>query len=68
KVESLEINLKQTKLTYGAAYTKLIKKVNMLENKVKSSQARRRARIIVSDDEDDLKDPSKQERKIDEIV
>ncbi|GKC55521.1 hypothetical protein Tco_1078266 [Tanacetum coccineum] len=64
KVESLETDLKQTKLTYGAAYTKVIKKVKKLENKVKSSQARRRARIIVSDD---LEDPSKQGRKIAEI-
>ncbi|GJS40831.1 xylulose kinase-1 [Tanacetum coccineum] len=67
KVESLETDLKQTKLTYGAAYTKLIKKVKKLENKVKSSQARKRARITVSDDEDDLEDPSKQGRKIVEI-
>ncbi|GJW08937.1 hypothetical protein Tco_1571360 [Tanacetum coccineum] len=57
KVESLETDLKQTKLTYGAAYTKLIKKVKKLENKVKSNQARRRARIIGSDDEDDLESP-----------
>ncbi|GKB53133.1 hypothetical protein Tco_0903886, partial [Tanacetum coccineum] len=63
----LETDLKQTKLTYGAAYTKLIKKVKKLENKVKSSQARRRSRIIVSNDEDDLEDPSKQGRKIAEI-
>ncbi|GKC94874.1 hypothetical protein Tco_1160316, partial [Tanacetum coccineum] len=61
KVESLETDLKQTKLTYGAAYTKLIKKVKKLENIVKSSQARRRARIIVSDNEDDLEDHSKQD-------
>ncbi|GJV37138.1 hypothetical protein Tco_1409615 [Tanacetum coccineum] len=67
KVESLETNLKQTKLTYGAAYTKLIKKVKKLENKVKSNQARRRAIIVVSDDEEDLEDPTKQERKISEI-
>ncbi|GKC79256.1 hypothetical protein Tco_1130030, partial [Tanacetum coccineum] len=67
KVESLETDLKQTKLTYGAAYTKLIKKVKKLENKVKSNQARRRARIVVSDDEEDLEDPSKQGRKISEI-
>ncbi|GKC74219.1 hypothetical protein Tco_1120102 [Tanacetum coccineum] len=45
KVECLETDLKQTKLTYGAAYTKLIKKVKKLENKVKSNQARRRAII-----------------------
>ncbi|GJU85660.1 hypothetical protein Tco_1293206 [Tanacetum coccineum] len=45
KVDSLETDLKQTKLTYGAAYTKVIKKVKKLENKVKFNQARRRARI-----------------------
>ncbi|GJT11635.1 hypothetical protein Tco_0858677 [Tanacetum coccineum] len=64
KVESLETNLKQTKQLYGVAYTKLIKKVKKLEKTVKSSQARRRARIVVSDDEDNLVDPSKHERKI----
>ncbi|GJS10309.1 hypothetical protein Tco_0367105 [Tanacetum coccineum] len=67
KVESLETDLKQTKQIYGAAYTKLIKKVKKLEKIVKSNQARRRARIVVSDDEDDLEDPSKQGRKIAEI-
>ncbi|GJU72735.1 hypothetical protein Tco_1264140 [Tanacetum coccineum] len=67
KVESLETDLKQTKLTYGAAYIKLIKKVKKLENKVKSIQARRRARIIICNDEDDLEDPSKQGRKIAKI-
>ncbi|GJW78778.1 hypothetical protein Tco_0140460 [Tanacetum coccineum] len=64
KVESLESDLKQTKLTYGAAYTKLIMKVKKLENIIKSSKARRRVRLVVSEDEDDLEDPSKQGRKI----
>ncbi|GKC62360.1 hypothetical protein Tco_1094958 [Tanacetum coccineum] len=36
---------------YGAAYTKLIMKVKKLEKTVKTSQARRRAKIVVSDDE-----------------
>ncbi|GJT47371.1 hypothetical protein Tco_0956086 [Tanacetum coccineum] len=67
KVENLETNLKQTKQIYGAAYTKLIKKVKKLEKIVKSSQAIRKARIVISDDEDDLKDPSKQGRKIAKI-
>ncbi|GJW14822.1 hypothetical protein Tco_0018955 [Tanacetum coccineum] len=35
-----------------------------LENKIKSSKARRRVRLIVSEDEGDLEDPSKQARKI----
>ncbi|GJZ55788.1 hypothetical protein Tco_0610981 [Tanacetum coccineum] len=67
KVETLESNLKQTKLTYGAAYTKLIMKVKKLEHKVKSSKARRRVRLVVSEDEDELEDPSKQGRKISQI-
>ncbi|GJY22913.1 hypothetical protein Tco_0396571, partial [Tanacetum coccineum] len=67
KVDSLEADLKQTKQIYGAAFTKLIKKVKTLEKTVKSSQARRKARIVVSDDEEDLEDPSKQGRKIVEI-
>ncbi|GJU01047.1 hypothetical protein Tco_1111385 [Tanacetum coccineum] len=67
KMESLEIDLKQTKKLYGASYTRLIKKVKKLEKIVKSNQARRRAKIVVFGDEDDLEDPSKQGRKIDEI-
>ncbi|GKF43701.1 hypothetical protein Tco_0130253, partial [Tanacetum coccineum] len=50
----------QTKVTYGTAYTKLIKKVKKLEQKVQSNQARRRARIVISDEEEDVEDPSKQ--------
>ncbi|GKE58855.1 hypothetical protein Tco_1498040, partial [Tanacetum coccineum] len=67
KVESLQTDLKQTKQIYGTAYTKIIKKVKKLEKTVKYSQARRRARIIIFDDEDDLEDPSKQGRKIAKI-
>ncbi|GJT62843.1 hypothetical protein Tco_1006376 [Tanacetum coccineum] len=67
KVTSLEAELAQTKQTYGTALTKLIKKVKKLEQTVKSTQARRRFRIVVSDDEEGLEDPSKQGRKIIEI-
>ncbi|GKC47539.1 hypothetical protein Tco_1065261, partial [Tanacetum coccineum] len=67
KVKTFESDLKQTKLTYGAAYTKLIKKVKKLEHKVKSSKARRRVRLVVLEDEDELEDPSKQGRKISQI-
>ncbi|GKB73944.1 hypothetical protein Tco_0935356 [Tanacetum coccineum] len=66
KVESLETELKKIKQSYGAAFTKLIKKVKKLEQTVKTSQARRRTKIIASDDEEDLvaEDPSKQERSM----
>ncbi|GJY15717.1 hypothetical protein Tco_0386139 [Tanacetum coccineum] len=62
KVEGLEEDLKQTKKLYGNAYTKLILKVKKLEKTVKTSQARKRAKIVVSDDKEDEEDSSKQGR------
>ncbi|GJW26683.1 hypothetical protein Tco_0040494 [Tanacetum coccineum] len=64
RVVALETDLKQTKQIYGITFTKLIQKVKKLEKIVKSSQARRKARIVVSGDEEDLEDPSKQGRNI----
>ncbi|GJZ64164.1 hypothetical protein Tco_0620585 [Tanacetum coccineum] len=51
KVLALETDLQQTKKVYSTAVTKLIMKVKRLEKIVKSSKARRRAKIVVSDDE-----------------
>ncbi|GKC76014.1 hypothetical protein Tco_1126788, partial [Tanacetum coccineum] len=45
----------------------LSQKVKKLEQTVKTSQARRRAKIVVSDDEESSEDPSKQERMIEDI-
>ncbi|GJU80143.1 retrovirus-related pol polyprotein from transposon TNT 1-94 [Tanacetum coccineum] len=59
KVASLEQDLKQTKKVYSNAYTKLIMRVKKLEHQVKSRQPRRRARVVISDTEEDLEDPSK---------
>ncbi|GKA18620.1 hypothetical protein Tco_0698535 [Tanacetum coccineum] len=67
KVEDLQNYLKQTKLTYGAAYTKLILRVKKLEHKVKASKSRRRARVIISDNEEDVEDSYKQWRIIAKI-
>ncbi|GKA99505.1 hypothetical protein Tco_0827499 [Tanacetum coccineum] len=64
KVESLESKLKQTKQTYSTALTKLIKRVKKLKHTVKTSQARRRAKVVISDAEEDEEDPSKQERSL----
>ncbi|GJW95049.1 hypothetical protein Tco_0174721 [Tanacetum coccineum] len=50
-----------------ALCTKLSDRVKKLEKTVKSNQARRRAKIIVSDEEEDLEDSSKQGRMIEEI-
>ncbi|GJW34560.1 putative ribonuclease H-like domain-containing protein [Tanacetum coccineum] len=66
RVVALETDSQQTKKIYGTVFTKLIKKVKKLEKTFKSSQARRKAKIVVSNDED-LKDPFKQGMKIAEI-
>ncbi|GJR98752.1 hypothetical protein Tco_0270926 [Tanacetum coccineum] len=52
KVKSLESELKQTKQTYNAALTKVIKRVKKLEQTIKTRQARRRAKVVISDDEE----------------
>ncbi|GJT22053.1 hypothetical protein Tco_0891990 [Tanacetum coccineum] len=67
KIEILEADLKQTKQVYGTAYTKLIMKVKKLEKTDKTSHSRRRAKIVVLDDEEASEDSSKQGRMIEEI-
>ncbi|GJZ04902.1 hypothetical protein Tco_0538177, partial [Tanacetum coccineum] len=54
RVVSLETNLHQTKKVYGTAYTKLIKKVKRLEDKLNKSRRKRRlGRKIAQIDEDE---------------
>nr|GFA44892.1 hypothetical protein [Tanacetum cinerariifolium] len=67
RVLALKTDLRQTKKVYGIAYTKLIMKVKRLEKTIKSNQARRRTKIVVLDDEEDLEDSSKQGRMIEDI-
>nr|GEU82015.1 hypothetical protein [Tanacetum cinerariifolium] len=57
----------EAKKTYGAAFTELIKKVKKLEKTVKTSQARRRAKIVILDDDMVLEDSSKQGMMIEDI-
>ncbi|GJV19857.1 hypothetical protein Tco_1368877 [Tanacetum coccineum] len=64
KVESLESELKQTKQTYNAALTKLIKRLKKLEQTIKTSQARRRVKFLISDDEEAEEDPFNQGRSL----
>ncbi|GJU26962.1 hypothetical protein Tco_1165583 [Tanacetum coccineum] len=68
KCAALEINLRQTKKVYGVAFTRLIKKVKKLEKTVKTSQARRRSRVVIYDDNEELEDPSKQGRSMIEEI
>ncbi|GJX30551.1 hypothetical protein Tco_0238630 [Tanacetum coccineum] len=60
RIGVLEDDLKRTKKTYSAAFTKLIIRIKKLESKVKTGKARKRARVVLSEDEDD--DSSKQGR------
>ncbi|GKD78082.1 hypothetical protein Tco_1340703, partial [Tanacetum coccineum] len=64
RVTVLENDLKKTKQTYSTALIKLILRVKKLEKIVKTTKAKRRARIVVSEDEDAPEDSSKQRRKI----
>ncbi|GJV17400.1 hypothetical protein Tco_1362723 [Tanacetum coccineum] len=65
RIGVLEDDLKRTKQTYSAAFTKLILRIKKLESKVKTGKARKRARVVLSEDEED--DSSKQGRKISDI-
>ncbi|GJR60774.1 hypothetical protein Tco_1502936 [Tanacetum coccineum] len=67
RVEVLENDLQQKKMVYSSALTKLIMRVKKLEHTVKTRKPRRRAKVIISDTEEDLEDPSKQGRRIAEI-
>ncbi|GKB25525.1 hypothetical protein Tco_0864926 [Tanacetum coccineum] len=65
RIGVLEDDLKKTKLTYSAAVTKLILRVKKLEAKVKAGTARKRARVVLSEDDEDVEDDSsKQGRKL----
>ncbi|GKB55192.1 hypothetical protein Tco_0905945 [Tanacetum coccineum] len=54
-------------LSQGLTHLEVMRAVKKLEKTVKTNQARRRAKIVVSDDEEDLEDSSKQGRMIEEI-
>ncbi|GJW73717.1 hypothetical protein Tco_0133087 [Tanacetum coccineum] len=52
RIDRLEKDLQQTKKTYSTALTKLVLRVKKLEYKLKSGKARRKAKIVLSDDEE----------------
>ncbi|GJS70405.1 hypothetical protein Tco_0703246 [Tanacetum coccineum] len=65
KIGVLEDDLKKTKLTYSVGVTKLILRVKKLETKLKAGTARKRARVVLSEDDEDVEDDSsKQGRKL----
>ncbi|GJY97073.1 hypothetical protein Tco_0513983 [Tanacetum coccineum] len=64
-IRVLEDDLRKTKKTYSYAFTKLILRVKKLEARVKIRKARKRAKVVLSEDDEDVEDDSsKQERKL----
>ncbi|GKA29518.1 putative ribonuclease H-like domain-containing protein [Tanacetum coccineum] len=62
RVAVLEDDLRKTKKTYSSALTKLILRVKKLEARVKIGKSRKRAKVVLSEDDED--DSSKQGRKL----
>ncbi|GJY97010.1 hypothetical protein Tco_0513920, partial [Tanacetum coccineum] len=62
RIGVLEDDLRKTKKTYSSAFTKLILRVKKLEARVKIGKARKRAKVVLSEDVED--DSSKQGRKL----
>ncbi|GJS06310.1 hypothetical protein Tco_0363106 [Tanacetum coccineum] len=58
RIGVLEDDLKKTKLTYSAAVTKLILRVKKLKTKLKAGTARKRSRVVLSEDDEDVEDDS----------
>nr|GFC65145.1 hypothetical protein [Tanacetum cinerariifolium] len=65
--EELAVRLQAKEREHNTPRSHIPLRPNLGVLQVKSRQVRRRARIVVFDDEDDLEDPSKQGRKITEI-
>ncbi|GKE87883.1 hypothetical protein Tco_1565358, partial [Tanacetum coccineum] len=65
RIRVLEDDLRKTKKTYSSAFTKLILRVKKLEARVKIGKARKRAKVVLSEDDEDVEDDSsKQGRKL----
>ncbi|GJW81144.1 hypothetical protein Tco_0145119 [Tanacetum coccineum] len=62
--EAWENELTNTKKFYGFTITKLVKRVKKLEKQVKTSKARRRTKIVLSEDEAVEENSSKQGRSL----
>ncbi|GJW68561.1 hypothetical protein Tco_0122985 [Tanacetum coccineum] len=65
EVVVLEDDLRKTKKTYSSTLTKLILRVKKLEARVKIGKSRKRAKVVLSEDDADVQDDSsKQGRKL----
>ncbi|GKF03587.1 hypothetical protein Tco_0030510 [Tanacetum coccineum] len=62
RIGVLEDDLRKTKKTYSSDFTKLILRVKKLEARVQIRKARKRAKVVLSEDNED--DSSKQGRKL----
>ncbi|GJS34335.1 hypothetical protein Tco_0532717 [Tanacetum coccineum] len=58
KIGVLEDDLRKTKKTYSFAFTKLILRVKKLKARVKIGKARKRDKVVLSEDDEDIADDS----------
>ncbi|GJT76191.1 putative reverse transcriptase domain-containing protein [Tanacetum coccineum] len=54
----MEDDLRNTNKTYSSAFTKLILRVKKLEARVKIGKARKRGKVVLSEDDEDVEDDS----------
>ncbi|GJU62586.1 hypothetical protein Tco_1244421 [Tanacetum coccineum] len=65
RIGVLEDDLRTTKKTYSSAFTKLILRVKKLEARVNIRKSKKRAKVVLSEDDEDIADDSsKQGRKL----
>ncbi|GKF66338.1 hypothetical protein Tco_0192855 [Tanacetum coccineum] len=58
RIGVLEDDLRKTKKTYNSTFTKLILRVKKLEARVKIGKSRKRAKVVLSEDDEDVEDTS----------
>ncbi|GKF75993.1 hypothetical protein Tco_0225437, partial [Tanacetum coccineum] len=63
RISVLEDDLRKTKKTYSSAFTKLILRVKKLEARVKIGKSKKRAKVVLFEDDEDITD-DKQGRKL----
>ncbi|GKD33236.1 uncharacterized mitochondrial protein-like protein, partial [Tanacetum coccineum] len=64
RIGVLEDDLRKIKKTYSSAFTKLILRVKKLEARVKIGKARKRAKVVLSEDDKDVEDDSSKQGRI----
>ncbi|GJS54429.1 hypothetical protein Tco_0627791 [Tanacetum coccineum] len=66
RVTSLETDVKTTKEVHGKALTKLVKKVKILEDELKSTNKRKKVKMVIPDEEELVSEDSSKQGRMEE--